>query len=106
VEIEQANRQEELDHMDEILARYDKASAEREKVLEVMRERIRVVPSWMPGDDESLKGGIERDEQYTSARTREEYLNSVMKNALSDVRKIFVARGVVSEYHTKGRKGV
>jgi SMC interacting uncharacterized protein involved in chromosome segregation len=106
VEVEAADRQEELDHMDEILTRYDKASVEREKVLVKIRERIDAAPEWFPGMDESLRGGFERDPEYKKAVARREYLDNVLANCLSDVRKIFVSRGTVSEYNVKGRKGV
>ncbi len=106
VAVELETRQEELDHMDEILVRYDKTQKEREKLLAIMRKRIEEVPSWMPGMDDSLKGGINRDPAYQKASTRLEYVDKVAVHALSDVRKIFVSRGVVSGYHERGNKGI
>lgn len=103
VTVELADRQEELDHMDEILVRYDKAAAESKKLSEKILERIAVVPDKLPGTD---NGGFAQDAIYKKSRTRQEYLTTVMSYALSDVRKIFVSRGVISDYNVKGREGV
>lgn len=103
VVVELADREEELDHMDEILVRYDKASAESKKMADKILERIKVVPDRLPG---TTDGGFENDLEYKKAKTRQEYLSTVMSHALSDVRKIFVSRGVISDYNVKGRRGI
>lgn len=96
----------EADHMQEILDRYDKAEIERSKTVEKIQERIEKFPDWMPGMDESLRGGYLRDAQYKKLVARREYLDTVLEGALPDVKKIFYSRGVVSSIHEKGRKGV
>lgn len=96
----------EADHMEEILVRFDKAIAERSKVVVKIQERIASFPDWMPGMDESLRGGFQRDEQYKKLVARRDYLDQVIDSALPDVKKIFYSRGKIAEFNEKGRKGV
>lgn len=93
-------------HMEEILARYDKAVEDRAKTVAKIQERIEAFPDWMPGMDESLRGGYLRDPQFKKLSARRDYLDTVIDSALPDVKKIFYSRGVVSSIHEKGRKGV
>lgn len=93
--VEQGNRQEELDHMDEILVRYDKAKAEKDKLVATIMDLIEngsdvVDESGVP------RSGFARDPRYIKAVKRRDQLDNIVDNALSDVRKIFVSRGVVS----------
>jgi len=96
----------EVEHMEQILVRYDKAVDERAKTVAKIQERIETFPDWMPGMDENLRGGYLRDAQYKKLVARREYLDTVIDSALPDVKKIFYSRGVVSSIHEKGRKGV
>jgi len=99
-------RKEELEHMEEILARYDLAMEERMIHMGIMQERLNSFPDWYPGMDESLKLGAAADPVYQEARKRKLYLDEVLESCLSDVRKISVSRGEVSGFNVKGREGV
>lgn len=99
-------RRSEIAHMEEILARYDKAVKEREKCTETLMRRLDEVPDWYPGMDESLRGGVAKDPEYQKALKRRDYLDGVIESCLPDVKKIFYSRGTVSEHNEAGRKGV
>lgn len=96
----------EVDHMEQILARFDKAVLERENVVAKIQDVIASHPDWLPGMDENLKGGYARDPKYKKLTARRDYLDTVIEGALPDIKKIFYSRGVVSEINEKGRKGV
>lgn len=101
-----ALRSGEAEHMEEILERFDKAVAERSKVVGKIQERLSELPNWMPGMDDSLKGLEKRDPKIKKLNARRDYLDEVVANALPDVKKIFYSRGVVSGINVKGRKDV
>lgn len=103
---DEASRLSEADHMQEILDRYDSAVRERMEMSRIMLDRMEAIPDWFPGMDESLKGAVKRDPEYKQALERKLYLDTVIEVALSDVRKIYSARGEVSEINVKGRADV
>lgn len=103
---DEVSRLSEAEHMQEILDRYDAAVLERMEKSRIMLERMEAIPDWFPGMDEELKGAVRRDPEYKQALERKLYLDQVIEVALSDVRKIYSARGEVSEINAKGRADV
>lgn len=93
-------RQEELKHMEQILATYDVSVEERDYLSEKMTDMIEAM-NWMPGDDPALRGAGRKDPKFIEIRNRKLYLDEVINAALPDVRKIYVSRGEVSTYHTR-----
>lgn len=88
----------ELEHMGQILERYDSAIEERASLNVIISKKLDE-DMWMPGMDEKLK--LKNDPEYVAARKRKLFLDDVIDNALPDVRKISVSRGEVSHYHMK-----
>lgn len=95
-----------VEHMEEILDRYDKAVAEQDGLFKIIRERMGAFPDWYPGMDDSLKGALDRDPEYKKAIARKLYLDDVIENAPKDMRRIYINRGEVSDFHKKGAQGV
>jgi len=92
----------EVEHMEEILERYDLAVAERDGLFKVIRERMDAFPDWYPGMDTALKGALDRDPEYKKAISRKLYLDDVIENAPKDMRRVYNNRGEVSDFHKKG----
>lgn len=90
----------ELEHMEDILSRYDAAFEERasigKKILEIVN-----ADTWKPGDDIASAGAYRKSPEYLELTSRRDLLDNVIENALPDVRKILVSRGEVSDYHKK-----
>jgi hypothetical protein len=99
-------RLDEIEHMEEILDRYDTAYAERANATQTMVDRMEAIPDWMPGMDPELKGALTRDPEYKEALKQKLYLDQVLEAAWSDVKKIYSNRGEVSGFNVKGRQGV
>lgn len=96
----------EIEHMEEILERYDLAVEDRSRQLQIMATRMEEIPDWYPGMDPELKGALRRDPEYKEALAKKEYYDQVMEIALSDIRKIYVSRGEVSGINAKVKPDV
>lgn len=94
------SREGELEHMENILARYDVATREREEVVTRIRAIIDADP-WKPGDAISSASAYRKTPEYQELTARRDLLDNVIENALPDIRKILVSRGEVSVYNAK-----
>lgn len=99
-------RLDELEHMEEILERYDTAYEDRAKASQTMLDRMEAIPDWMPGMDPELKGALTRDPEYKEALKQKLYLDQVLEASWADIKKIYSNRGEVSGFNVKGRQGV
>lgn len=95
-----------IKHMEEILARYRAGYKEREEVSRLMVERIDALAEWYPGIPDEKKRAWERDPEYLKAKERQEYLNELLPECITDVSRVYYSRGDVSKPNRKGRKGV
>lgn len=106
---EHRTRQSEVEHMEEILARYDASTVEGLSVKEVLNRKLAEdkanfnADTWTPG---SFTDTLKEDEEFRIAKERNDYLLSLQEACKSDVNKIMVSRGEVSGFNVKGRKGV
>ena len=103
-------RQGEIDHMEEILSRYDESTVEGEALGEILNRKQAEdsaefdAETWVPGA--TGKVALKDDKEYQEALTRKRYLLDLREACKFDVNKIMVSRGEVSEFNVKGRKGV
>ncbi len=102
-------RQGEIEHMEEILSRYDESTVEGEALGKILNRKLVKdsaefdAETWTPGTTGKV---MKEDEEYQTARERKLYLLDLREACKSDVNKIMVSRGEVSVYNVKGRKGV
>ena len=103
------NRESEIEHMEEILSRYDESTVEGEALGEILNRKLDEdtaefdADTWTPGTTGKV---MKEDEEYQKARARKLYLLDLREACKSDVNKIMVSRGEVSVYNVKGREGV
>ena len=104
-------RQSDAEHMEEILSRFDEATAEGDALAKIINTKITEsnasidMDNWKPGASED-SDGLKNDKEYQEALARKRYINDLREASKSDVSKIMVARGEVSGFNVKGRKGV
>lgn len=93
-------RSEELDWMENVLIRFDKANDE---LTDIGGKIYAIVASdtWNPGDDIALAGAYRKSPEYLALKGRQELLSAVVDNALDDIQKIYNSRGEVSDYNAK-----
>ncbi len=103
-------RQGEVEHMEEILSRFDEATAEGNSLGEYLTKRRLEYEAgidwetYVPGSTEPTE--LDLDKEYQTALARNRFILELRDTCRSDVNKIMVARGEVSEINEKGRKGV
>lgn len=106
---ELSSRRSEIEHMEEILSRYDESTVEGEALGKILNRKLDEdkaefdAETWTPGTTGKV---LTDDEEYQVARERKLYLLDLREACKSDVNKIMVSRGEVSVYNVKGRKGV
>lgn len=103
-------RQGEVEHMEEILSRFDEATAEGNELSVYLTKRAEEYKAgidwdtYVPGSTEPTE--LDLDEEYQTALARKRFILDLRETCRSDVNKIMVARGEVSGVNEKGRKGV
>jgi len=104
--VEISLRESEVEHMEEILSRFDRGMKEREECVATMKRRIDALTMWTPENPVSVKDNMKTDKEYLKAFARREYLDRMLPECVVDVQRIFYSRGDISEFNVKGRKGV
>lgn len=96
---DRTGKNEDIEHMEEILERFDAVQSEREELSVWLTARLEedAEEEWYPGKVSALS----KDVEYKEKMRRKLYLDDVIANALPDIRKIFYSRGTVSDYNLK-----
>lgn len=91
-------KNEELNHMSEILERYRLGEDERLEISNRMVAIQKNVPDWTPGDPLEMQRDkvLGANAEYQALLSRKKILDDVVANAVSDVNKIYYNRGDVS----------
>lgn len=104
VDAEVSEREEEIAHMNGILEQFDSAEVERQSLAEELNRMIDA-HEWKPGMADSLRvGSISSTPEYKEKLKRKQTLDTLVNEALSDVRKIYFSRGKVSGYFEVAKK--